>query len=543
MQKIHRSFIYLLISLAVICFFPGCAGITSDIVSSASYSHSNATEKKYRITVLHTNDHHGRFWRNEKGEYGMAARKTVINRVRAEVESQGGFVLLLDAGDVNTGIPESKMLNAEPDIRGMNLLGYDAMVVGNHEFDNPLSVLMAQRSWMKFPLLCANVYDKTTGEPLFEPFSIFEFKGLQILVLGLITADTVRQANPDNITPLKFADPIEACRDMMPQLKEKADVIIALTHLGYHPHGKHGGNARGSVSLARAVHGIDVIVDGHTHTRLEKPDVQNNTIIVQAGEYGKYLGRLDLEYSDGHLTQKDYRLIPVNLKKKIKKGGQSVEVIIGEEIEEDPEVLALLSEYQEGGAEKLKTIIGSSNGRFTGDRDIIRRSETDLGNLVCRALMAETGADVSLMNAGGIRADLPSGNITYKDVLKVCPFGNTICTVKLTGKELTNYLHAAVRMEKNTGGFAQISGAVITVSKNKIIRVLLKEKIVSDFGIYTLALPRYVASGGDGYPKLTDHPGFLDTGFVDADVLKTFISEHSPLDINEFQPEHNVVLY
>jgi 5'-nucleotidase / UDP-sugar diphosphatase len=500
-------------------------------------------EKTLQITLLHTNDHHGRFWKNVRGEYGMAARKTLIDRIRSEVESQGGYVLLLDAGDINTGMPESKISNAEPDIKGMNLLGYDAMVVGNHEFDKPLSILRSQQSWMKFPLLSANIYDKITQKPLFDPFAKFNFKGLNIIVLGLITEDTITQGHPDNIQNIGFINAIDYCRERVPQLKKDSDILIALTHLGYYPDGVHGSRAPGSVCLARAVNGIDVIVDGHTHKTIDPPDVQNNTIIIQAGEYGKYLGRLDLEYSDGKLTQKAYQLIPVNLKKKIKKNNKTVRVFVEAEIPEDPQVLNFLSKYQDMGRDKLNKVIGSSDGKFIGDRDIIRNFETNLGNLLCRAVISKTSADLSIMNSGGVRAGLPSGPITFKDVLKVSPFGNTVCTVLLTGRELIPYLEKAVNMEKDTGGFAQISGATIFVSQKKITRVLLSGKIVSGSKKYKLVLPSYIASGGDGYPNVSTHPEFIDTGFVDADILKEYILKHSPLKIQDFQPEHDVIIH
>ncbi len=534
-KKIHRLVCLLLVIFSAV----------ASISEGSNFSiHGNQQKNKniFQITLLHTNDHHGRFWKNSKGEYGMAARKTLIDRIRSEVESQGGFVLLLDAGDINTGMPESKMFNAEPDIKGMNLLGYDAMAVGNHEFDNTLSILRTQQSWMKFPLLSANIYDKITKKLLFDPFVTFNFKGLKIIVLGLTTEDTITQGNPDNIKNIEFTSVIDYCRDMVPQLKDRSDILIALTHLGYYPDAAHGSNAPGSVSLARAVNGIDVIVDGHTHTMLESPDVQNNTIIVQAGEYGKYLGRLDLTYSNKKLIQKAYKLIPVNLKKQIKKDNKTVHAFVETEIPEDPQVLSFLSEYQKIGKDKLYTVIGSSNGKFIGDRDIIRNFETNLGNLLCRAAISKTFADLSIVNSGGVRASLPSGNITYKDVLKVSPFGNTLCTVMLTGKELITYLEKAVNMEKDTGGFAQISGVTIFVSQKKITSVLVGGKIVSDSKKYKLALPSYMAGGGDGYPKISTHPEFIDTGFVDAEVLKEYISKNSPLAIQDFQPEHDVIL-
>ncbi len=129
-------------------------------------------DKTYKITVLHTNDHHGHFWRNEYGEYGLAAQKTLVDGIRKEVAAEGGSVLLLSGGDINTGVPESDLQDAEPDFRGMNLVGYDAMAIGNHEFDNPLTVLRQQEQWAKFPLLSANIYQKSTGERLFKPWAL-----------------------------------------------------------------------------------------------------------------------------------------------------------------------------------------------------------------------------------------------------------------------------------------------------------------------------------------------------------------------------------
>ena len=251
---------------------------------------------------------------------------------------------------------------------------------------------------------------------------------------------------------------------------------------------------------------------------------------------------MDLTYSNKKLIQKAYKLIPVNLKKKIIKNSKTVHVFVEEEIPEDPQMFSFLSKYQKAGEDKLYMVVGSSDGEFVGDRDIIRNFETNLGNLLCRAAISKTFADLSIVNSGGVRAGLPSGPITYKDILKVNPFGNTICTVMLTRKELITYLEKAVNMEKDTGGFAQISGATIFVSQKKITRVLVGGKLVSDSKKYKLAVPSYMAGGGDGYPKISTHPEFIDTGFVDAEVLKEYISKNSPLTIQDFQPEHDVIL-
>ena len=178
---------------------------TVALIGCAGMSPGPEKDKTYNITILHTNDHHGRFWKNGDGEYGMAARKTLVDQVRAEVAAAGGHLLLLDGGDVNTGVPESDLQDAEPDFKGMNQLGYDAMAVGNHEFDKPPAVLAKQRGWIQFPMLAANIYQD--GRRLFEPYRIFERGGYKIAVLGLTTDDTQKMVLPKNIRGIEFRKP------------------------------------------------------------------------------------------------------------------------------------------------------------------------------------------------------------------------------------------------------------------------------------------------------------------------------------------------
>jgi 5'-nucleotidase/UDP-sugar diphosphatase len=163
------------LSTAILASLAGCA---------TQPAHEWEADKTYKLTVLHTNDHHGRFWQNKYGEYGMAARKTLIDDIRAQVEAEGGSLLLLSGGDINTGVPESDLQDAEPDFKGMTKIGYDAMALGNHEFDNPLEVLFKQREWADFPMLSANIYDKSTGKRLFQPYQMFDKQGIKIAVIG-----------------------------------------------------------------------------------------------------------------------------------------------------------------------------------------------------------------------------------------------------------------------------------------------------------------------------------------------------------------------
>ncbi|EON5491589.1 metallophosphoesterase, partial [Shigella sonnei] len=170
------------------------------------------TDKVYKITVLHTNDHHGHFWRNNHGEYGLSSQKTLVDNIRQKVINNGGSVLLLSGGDINTGVPESDLQKAEPDIRGMNLIGYDAMAVGNHEFDNPLNILRQQEKWATFPFLSANIYQKSTGRRLFSPWKIFIRQNLKIAVIGLTTDDTAKTGNSEYFTDIEFRQPAAEAR-------------------------------------------------------------------------------------------------------------------------------------------------------------------------------------------------------------------------------------------------------------------------------------------------------------------------------------------
>ena len=256
------------------------------------------TNKTYKFTVLHTNDVHGHFWNNSNGEYGLSTQKTVVDQIRNEVKKKGGPVIILNAGDVNTGVPESDMQNARPDIEGLNEIGYEAMVLGNHEFDSPLQILTMQEKWAKFPLLSANVINKTTNKPLVKPYVRLNKDGLKVVVVGLTTEDTAKLGNPDVVGKVKFEDPIKTAEKTLKQInkKEKPDVRIALTHMGWYLDGKHGTNAPGDVSMARQLPkgSFDMIIGGHTHdtvcfdekgqfiekykpTMACKPDYQNGT--------------------------------------------------------------------------------------------------------------------------------------------------------------------------------------------------------------------------------------------------------------------------
>jgi 5'-nucleotidase/UDP-sugar diphosphatase len=498
-------------------------------------------DKEYQLTILHTNDHHGRFWQNSRGEYGMAARKTLIDSIRAEVEGEGGAVMLLSGGDINTGVPESDLQDAEPDFLGMKMLGYDAMAVGNHEFDNSREVLMQQAEWAEFPFLSANIFMKDSSKTLFPAYEMFEVQGNRIAVVGFTTEDTVRIGNPEYMTDLDFKAPVDVASTLIPKLDKKSDLIVAVTHMGHYADASFGGNAPGDVTLARSVPGIDVIVGGHSQNPLFEPDEQNGTLILQAQEWGKYVGRLDLTLKNGEVIDYDYRLVPVNLKDRVEDAEGNRSYVLREaEIAEDADMLAMLQPYQDKGSESLNVVIGASNGDFIGDRAVVRNEPTNLGVLIAKAQMEKAKADVAVMNSGGIRADMEAGDITYKDVLTVQPFANILTFVDFTGEELLDYLAVAISKEAGSGAFAQFYGVEIIATNGQLNSADVNGAPIDPAKTYRLAINSYMASGGDGYPKVSDHPNFVNTGFVDADLMVDFIAANSPLKVEDFEPGYMI---
>ena len=501
-----------------------------------------------KLTILHTNDHHGRFWTNADGEYGLAARKTLIDKLRVEVAAAGGHSLLLDGGDVNTGVPESDLQDAEPDFKGMHLLGYDAMAVGNHEFDKPPAVLAKQRGWIGFPMLAANIYQD--GRRMFEPYRIFERGGYRVAVMGLTTDDTHKMVLPENLLGIEIRKPIAEANKLLPELRAQADMVIAATHMGHYPDGQRGVNAPGDVEMARATTGLDLVVGGHSQNPVCMlaenqrntayvpgtpcaPDRQNGTWIVQAHEWGKYVGRADFVIDGGKVQLVSYQLIPVNLKQR---GAEGKKVVYTEQIAEDAALKAFLQPFQAVGQTRLSVPVGASDGVLDGDRERVRKQPTDLGQLIAKAMMDKTGADLALLNSGGVRDSLPAGAITYRDVLKVQPFSNTVAVVTLTGAELLDYLRAAAKMTPGSGAFPQTAGVQMRIEANALVEARIGGKPIDAAQRYRLALTNFTATGGDGYPKLSGHPGYLDTGFNDADVLRAFIASRSPLKTADYAP-------
>ncbi len=499
------------------------------ILTLASSACAYTKGRTYKLTILHTNDHHGHFWPNKDGEYGLAARATLINELRDQIKKDGGSVLLIDAGDVNTGVPQSDMQQAEPDFRGMAELQYDVMAIGNHEFDNDLKTIQKQQKWAGFPFISANIYYKVNGRRVFPSHITKEVEDLKVTVFGLTTEDTPIKSKAENSKDLRFVPVVEEAKKIVPVLRKQTDVLIGLTHAGHYANELRGSNAPGDVAIARAVPGIDLIVGGHTQIPLFQADIQNGTIIVQAQDWGKYVGRVDLEIINGKVLLKEYKLIPVNLK------GSTVRIA------QDTNVEQMLRPYKQKGDDALKLEVGASEIEFVGQRNIVRMQETNLGNLVAEAYRAKFNVDIGISNSGGIRDSLYPGKLTLESVMSVLPFGNEVGTAELTGVELVKYFSTVIFTlapkpgETAPGGaFPQLSGIEMTANRstNTLSDVKINGIAVNPSKVYKIAIPKFMgADGGDGYPKLATFKAF---GFIDADILKDFLIARKVLKAGDF---------
>jgi 5'-nucleotidase/UDP-sugar diphosphatase len=490
----------------------------------------NSDSQIHHLVILHTNDTHGhpvKFFKYPAPDVGgLPARATAVNMIRDKNKN----ILILDAGDVNTGQPVSNLFKAEPDIKGYNNIGYDAMVLGNHEFDNPVGVLREQMALATFPFISANIRTRG-GEYLTEPFIIKEFDGLKVAILGLTTKETEIIGNPQYIRDLVFEDEIEVAKRFVPELRRKADLVIALVHMGIYDSFR-----KGSKRLAHEVSGIDLIVDGHSHTKLDAPIVithpltGHRTPIVQAWKWGLLLGRVDLFVQNKRVIDFRFETIPINLKEVEKRpAGAKVYHFIGDEIPDDLNLLKLLEPYVLKAEAVLFKVIGRAEATFSYDG--VREEENPLGNLVADSMLWYTnylGTDFTVQNGGGIRADLPEGSLTEAMIYETLPFDDTVVVLTMDGKSVQSLFEYMATISSGQGGFPQVSKGVsliFDISKKKCTQVMINGAPLDTSKTYKIATNSYLAAGGDGYKIFLKAMDAYDSSMFQRDVLIEYI-EH-----------------
>lgn len=446
------------------------------------------------IRIIHVNDFHG-FAEPHKsqgsGEFlgGIAWLGAEVEKLRREKPS-----LLLAAGDMISGNTWANLFHGESVIELMNLMGFDAMTVGNHEFDYGPVILKKRVTNALFPVLGANV----NGLDLLKPYVIKELAGLRIAIIGVVTEDTPFTTHPRNVKGLKFEPVLETVKKYLPELRRKADIVVVLSHIGFAV----------DRTLAEQVPGIDVIVGGHSHTKVEKPATVGPTIIVQAWEHGKALGVLDLTVEDGKLAGFNGWLVAV-------KPGMG---------EPDRIVQALVDKYQRRVDAALDGYVGKTEVDLDGEN--VRKRETNLGDLVADIVRFSAGGDAAILNGGAIRAGIKKGAIRVKDIYSALPFDNYIVAVRLTGEQIRRALeHGVSSVDSGSGAFPQVSGISFSYSRaavagKRVREIFVNGKPVDPRREYIVATNDFLVAGGDGYTVFGDAIGSSRNFTVTAGTVK-----------------------
>jgi len=310
-----------------------------------------------------------------------------------------------------------------------------------------------------------------------KSYVIKELKGIRVALIGIVTEDVPLSTHPRNVAGLRFISHTETAEKYIKELKGKADVVVVLSHIGF----------PADRDLAEKVKGIDVIVGGHSHTKITKPVSIGSTLIVQAWEHGKALGVLDLTVKDGKIIGFEGHLEEI----KPQKG------------KEDRVTLAIVKKYKERVDAVLNESIGEAEMDLDGEN--VRKGETNLGNFIADIMRRASMADVTLINGGGIRTSIKKGEVRVKDVYSVLPFDNYIVAIKLTGKQIKEALeHGVSAVEDEEGRFPQVSGLTFKYSPtekrgSRVKEVYIAGKPIDPDRTYIVATNDFLAVGGDGY--------------------------------------------
>lgn len=464
------------------------AVLSLTIVSCVQPVQQNESHLK-PIIILHSNDIHGRAWPflREDGKLvgGYAAQSWLISQIRKEAEVKHAAFLLLSAGDVNTGVPESDFSEAEPDFESMKKIRYDAMVVGNHDFDHGVDLLLKQLTWVNFPFLAANLKLQTTKKPLFPSDMILNREGIRFGVFGVTTDELQKLILPEHGRKLLVEDSIETGKNTTKKLKTTgADVLIALSHLGISQSGLsiHRYIPNDDKKLAQAIPELQLIVGGHSHTFIENGIQEGNTFIVQAGYRGDFIGRVDMVWD----TTKNQ---VVSTKAKL--------VEVAPEKGEDEEIKKLVEPFKKKYEKELDVPIFETSHPIPGQRNQTHQLEIPLGNLVCDALRKETKTDIAFFNSGGLRAGLPAGTVRRRHILEALPFKNLVSTGVLKGSDVVQLLNDGLRGGKFAGAVLQVSGITYEIDQGKVDNVKIGNKPIELKKDYSFSTNSYVSSGGD----------------------------------------------
>lgn len=515
------------------------------MVSAAALAISTgAAQADYTLHILHINDFHSRVEPINKFDStcdaeseaanecfgGIARLATKLNELRSELKADGQNVIVLDAGDQYQGSLFYTTYKGKDTIEFMNKIGFDAMAVGNHEFDDGPGGLKVLLDGVKFPVISGNLDVSQSPElkdRLPSPLEL-DVGGQKIGIVSALAMDTPETASPGD--KVIFQNDIESLKGEVQELTDNGvNKIIALTHEGY----------KRDQEIAADVAGIDAIIGGHSHTLLG--DIEGaegpyptmvkgadgvNVPIVTSYAYGKYLGHIILTWNDSG--------------KLIKAEGQPI--LLDSSVAQDPAFVARVKDLAAPIEELKQKLVAEIKAPIDGGRETCRQRECEMGNVVTDAMLDRVknqGVTIAIENGGGLRASIAAGKVTMGDVLVVLPFQNTLSTFRMKGQDVIAALeNGASQYDEKAGRFAQVSGLKYTVDpaapvNNRISDVMVRAgadwKPIDPNETYGVVTNNYMRLGGDGYKIMaTNGTDAYDFGPDLADVLAGYLAKQGP---------------
>jgi 5'-nucleotidase len=504
---------------------------------------AGASFADYQLNILHINDFHSRDESINKFDatctaeeeakkecFGGAARlKTEIDERRKALAGQN--VILLDAGDNFQGSLFYTTYRGQAEVEFLNDMKFDAMTVGNHEFDDGESALAPFLDKVQFPVVTANLAtdaESKLGNRI-KPSVVLDIGGQKIGIVGAVTTETPELASPG--PHVKITDDVAAINAEVDKLKSQGvNKIIALTHVGY---------TRDIAEIAK-IPGVDVVVGGHSHTLLSNTDpkaagpyptmVDNpggyKVPVVTAASYSRYLGDIVVTFDDNGVV----------------KEAKGDPILLDASVTPDPTMLARVQELAKPIEQLRKKVIGAAEAPIEGAREVCRVQECSMGNLVADAMLDRTkgqGITIAIQNGGGLRASIGAGNVSMGDVLTVLPFQNTVATFQLTGADVLAAIENGLsQIDAGAGRFPQVSGMKFSFDKTKppgsrVVSAEVKEGngfvLLDPKKVYGVVSNNYMRAGGDGYTVFTNNgKNAYDFGPNLEQVVADYLTAHSP---------------
>lgn len=502
-----------------------------------------------KVVVIFTNDVHGGIDRSEAtfinpdfpprlGGGAIAGRYILQQRELARKNGWG--FLLIDAGDIYQGTPLGTLTEGAAIIEYMNAVGYDAMALGNHDFDNGWQNLKHLAQTAQFPFLAANLQRISTGQlaEFVKPYIIKDYNGVKIGLVGLTLSTTPTMSFPENVADLEFLSEVETLQKYIPEIRgQGVNTIIAVTHtwLAYDPKAAYlelqeklqrdpqsvgkGGNA---LEIASIVPGVDVMFTGHLHRGFYQPweDPVNHTLIFQNYANGSNLGHVNfyIHRQSGRLAGYDF----------VSDEG-ALFTLFEDDFLPDPELARKIDELVRRSEAGFDEVIGSARGNFKR----ASQGESALGNLIVDAMLEAVQADIAMANLGTLRAELRAGPITPREIFKIMPFGNRIVVLQVDGQLIRDLIEDRV---SGTSRGMLIAGCRVVVDRKRpngqrVVKLTLNGAEIEPRRQYRLAVSDYLAEGNSGFSRLTSVPVTQSnyTGLLVRQAIIDYVRKHSPL--------------